>query len=153
MDDPLAETSDAKRRAITMYRIHEVSRLMSTEFDKLVAEHGITRAQWFAFMHISQNPGCSQTELADKMQMGRAGAGKLLDKLEEKGWIFREMDPDDRRARRVWLKQDTPEFLKIIPEASNRFLDKVYKDLSGADIERLGFVLDTVARNLAVESD
>ncbi|MBJ7578157.1 MarR family transcriptional regulator [Devosia sp. MC532] len=153
MNDPLDEQGAAERRATTMYRIHEVARVMSTEFDKLVAEHGITRAQWAAFMHISLNPGCRQTELADKMQMGRAGAGKLLDKLEEKGWIRRETDQDDRRARRVWLKKDTPELLTIIPEASDRFLDRVYKDLSEYDVERLAFALDTVIRNLGRDND
>lgn len=143
-----SSTEASKRRAEIMYRIHEVSRLMSTEFDKLVSEHGITRAQWVAFMHIAQNPGASQTEIADKMQMGRAGVGKLFDKLEEKGWIVRETNPDDRRALRVWLKQDTPEFLTIIPAASANFLERVYQNLSDEDVERLAFALDAVASNL-----
>jgi MarR family transcriptional regulator for hemolysin len=152
VNDPLAGHSASERRATTMYRIHEVSRLMSTEFDKLVAEHGITRAQWAAFMHISQSPGCTQTEIAEKMQMGRAGAGKLFDKLEEKGWIHRETDSEDRRARRVWLKKDAPELLTIVPEASGSFLSRVYKDLSADDVERLAFVLDTIILNLGRDS-
>jgi MarR family transcriptional regulator, transcriptional regulator for hemolysin len=50
-----------------------------------------------------RNQGASQSDLAEKMQMGRASAGKLLERMEAKGWIERRPDPNDSRIRRVYF--------------------------------------------------
>lgn len=125
------------RRADTMYRIHEVSRLISVYFDRLVAMKGITRAQWTAIMHVSQNPGSTQTELAAIMQLGRAAAGKMFDRLEEKGWIERRADENDNRLRRVYSAEATEVLLGFIPEAAGQLYDEFYKGMSEEQIEML----------------
>lgn len=88
-----------------LYTVHELSRLISIRFDQAMTAHGLTRAQWWGLMHISEHEGSTQTELADIMEMGRASAGKLLERLEKKGWIERRADPGDSRVRRVFLTQ------------------------------------------------
>src|SRR5690606_30686054 len=88
-----------------LYVIHEVSRLISTRFDQFMVRHGITHAQWWAMMHIAENEGMTQSEFAGRMQTGRAPAGKLLERLEAKGWIDRRPDPSDARLRRIYLTQ------------------------------------------------
>jgi DNA-binding MarR family transcriptional regulator len=55
----------------------------------------------WALMHIYEQEGLTQTELAELMQMGRASLGKLLERLEVKGWIERRADASDSRVRRV----------------------------------------------------
>ncbi|HWA17502.1 MAG TPA: MarR family transcriptional regulator [Devosia sp.] len=86
-----------------LYIIHELSRLIATNFDKAMARHKLTHAQWWAIMHIFENPGASQSEIAGIMQMTRAAAGKLLERMEAKGWIERRSDPKDNRVRRIYL--------------------------------------------------
>jgi DNA-binding MarR family transcriptional regulator len=86
-----------------LYIIHELSRLISTTFDGYMARHKLTHGQWWALMHLYENQGASQSDLADKMQMGRASAGKLLERMEAKGWIERRQDPHDNRVRRVYF--------------------------------------------------
>lgn len=124
-------------RADTMYRIHEVSRLISIYFDRLVAVQGITRAQWTAIMHVSQNPGSTQTDLANIMQLGRAAAGKMFDRLEEKGWIERRADENDNRLRRVYSAEAAEALLGFIPEAANQLYEEFYKGMSEEQIETL----------------
>lgn len=135
-----------KVRADAMYRIHELSRLISLYFDQLVAEHGVTRAQWTTLMHVGQNPGCTQTQLADTMQVGRAAAGKMLDRLEEKGWIERQSDAADNRVRRVYAKPPT-ELQDIIPTAAIRLYDDFYAGLSDKQIDTLHETLSTIIEN------
>ncbi|NMA99828.1 MAG: MarR family transcriptional regulator [Phyllobacteriaceae bacterium] len=124
-------------RADAMYRIHEVSRLISTYFDQLVSQHGITRAQWTTVMHITQNQGATQTQLADTMQMGRAAAGKMLDRLEEKGWIERRPDPSDHRVRRVYTQSKIQPLHESIPTAAKKLYEEFYAGLSDEQIEQL----------------
>lgn len=102
-------SADDLRRGALLYTIHEVSRLISTNFDQVMEPHNLTRAQWWAVMHILVNEGQSQSDLARIMQMGRSAAGKLLDRLEAKGWIERVPDETDQRVQRVFLQRgDNP---------------------------------------------
>lgn len=134
-------------RADAMYRIHEVSRLISTYFDNAMAAHCITRAQWNAIMHVNQNPGATQTELADLMQMGRAGIGKMLDRLEQKSWIERRPDENDSRVRRVYPHKDADTLFAFMPEAARRLYDDFYAGMGDAEVEQLHDALQTMRRN------
>jgi MarR family transcriptional regulator for hemolysin len=140
-------------RADAMYRIHEVSRLISAYFDQLVAEHGITRAQWSAIMHVSQNPGATQSQLADIMQMGRAAAGKMFDRLEEKGWIERRSDENDNRVRRVYSRNQIDPLRAVIPAAATRLYDDFYADLSDEQIDQLHDALMVMRENGRIALD
>lgn len=114
------------------YMMHELSRLISTYFDQAMAEHQLTHAQWWSMMHVSENEGVTQTELATIMQMGRASAGKLLERLEAKGWIERRPDAADSRVRRVYLTSAAPRVLEVMAgEGVNLFRDF----LSGIPVE------------------
>lgn len=85
------------------YLIHELSRLATTQFDRMIAPLGMTKAQWWAMMHVYKREGATQSELASIMQMGRASTGKTLERLESNGWIERRADPKDTRVRRIYL--------------------------------------------------
>lgn len=101
-----------------LYVIHEVSRLISTRFDQFMTQHRVTHAQWWAMMHIGENQGATQSEFAGLMQMSRAPAGKLLERLEAKGWIERRSDASDSRVRRIYLSEGAlPVFEAMSAEA------------------------------------
>jgi MarR family transcriptional regulator for hemolysin len=112
-----------------LYVIHELSRLVATNFDRAMARHRLTHSQWWALMHISQNPGASQTDLAQFMQMTRGAAGKLLDRLEAQHWIERRPDPTDSRVRRVYPVESGGISNTMTTEAS-RLYQAILGDLS-----------------------
>lgn len=76
---------------------------MRTVFDRRVRSLGLTRPQWLALTRLHRRPGASQSELADVMEIEKAPAGRLIDRLEEKGWIERRPDAADRRVNRIYL--------------------------------------------------
>jgi len=94
------------RHSELFYSMHELSRLISTYFDQAMVRHDLTHAQWWGLMHIIENEGLTQSELADIMQMGKAATGKLIDRLAEKNWAERRPDPRDSRNRRIYLLPD-----------------------------------------------
>ncbi|MFT4014652.1 MAG: MarR family transcriptional regulator [Paracoccus sp. (in: a-proteobacteria)] len=110
----VSPSADELRRGALLYAIHEASRQISTQFDKVMEPHNLTRAQWWAIMHILINEGQSQSELARIMQMGRSAAGKLLDRLEAKGWVERRPDESDQRVLRVFLNKDANPALEAL---------------------------------------
>ena len=62
--------------------IADVARLMRTAFDRRVRKLGITRAQWLVLTRLHRHPGASQSELADMMEVEKASAGRMIDRLE-----------------------------------------------------------------------
>ena len=85
------------------YLVNDVARLMRTVYDRRVRSLGLTRSQWWVLNHLFRNPGAKQTELAAILEIERPTLGRLLDRLERKGWVRREPDAHDRRAWRVHL--------------------------------------------------
>ena len=85
------------------YLINDVARLLRTVFDRRVRRLGLTRAQWMAVTRLHRRPGLSQSEVADLLEIEKATACRLLDRLESKEWIERRPDAEDRRIKRIYL--------------------------------------------------
>lgn len=84
----------------------DVARLLRVTYDRRVKSLGLTRSQWWVLTHLYRNDGNTQSELADVLEVEKATLGRLLDRLEAKGWVRREADPHDRRAKRVHLTRE-----------------------------------------------
>ncbi len=83
--------------------ISDVARLLRTEFDRRVRRLGITRAQWLVLTRLHRRPGASHSELAEMMEVEKATAGRMIDRLVANGWVERRTAADDRRVKRVYL--------------------------------------------------
>lgn len=127
----------------------DVSRLMRTEFDRRVSALGVTRAQWMVLARLARRPGCSQTELADIMEVERATAGRLLDRLEENGLVRREPDPEDRRIRRVFPTEHAEELQAKLRAVTDRIVDDALGDLSAAERDALVELMIAVRARLS----
>jgi len=84
----------------------DVARLLRVTYDRRVKSLGLTRSQWWVLNHLYRNNGTTQSELAEVLEVEKATLGRLLDRLEAKGWVRREADPHDRRAKRVHLTEE-----------------------------------------------
>ena len=85
------------------YMLSDVARLMRTVFDRRVRDIGLTRAQWLVLTRLYRRPGASQTELASMLEIDRASAGRMIDRMERSGWVERRADQVDRRINRLYL--------------------------------------------------
>jgi MarR family transcriptional regulator for hemolysin len=85
------------------YMLSDVARLIRTVFDRRVRDIGLTRAQWLVLTRVYRRPGVSQTELADMLEIDRASAGRMIDRMEKGGWVERRPDSGDRRINRLHL--------------------------------------------------
>jgi MarR family transcriptional regulator for hemolysin len=88
------------------YMLSDVARLIRTVFDRRVRDMGLTRGQWLVLTRVYRRPGVSQTELADMLEIDRASAGRMIDRMEKNGWVERRPDSVDRRVNRLHLTAD-----------------------------------------------
>jgi DNA-binding MarR family transcriptional regulator len=96
------------------FLLSDAARLMRTNYDRRMRELGITRSQWWVLNNLYFNEGISQTALSDVLEIERATLGRLIDRLEEKGWIERRSDRRDRRVKRVFLTGEVEMLLQTM---------------------------------------
>lgn len=85
------------------FLLTDISRLARTEFDRRVRDLGLTRAQWLVLLHLARRPGCTQSELAEAMQMQKITVGRHADRLVRAGWIERRDHAQDGRAYHLYV--------------------------------------------------
>ena len=104
------------------FLISDVSRLMRRVYDRRVEPLGLTRAQWRVLVHLYRREGISQTELAAVLEIEKPTLGRLVDRLEEKGWVERRVDERAQRARRLMVTDAVRpmiERMKVYAESVN----------------------------------
>lgn len=86
-----------------LFLIHDVAQLMRRHADKRARLHGMTRAQWAVLARLERQPGITQNDLAYATDVEPITVGRLVDRLEEGGFVQRSPDPADRRVWRLSL--------------------------------------------------
>ena len=87
------------------FLISDVSRLLRRVYDRRVEPLGLTRSQWRVLVHVYRREGVSQTALAQILEIEKTTLGKLVDRLEQKGWVERRVQEGDQRARRLFITE------------------------------------------------
>lgn len=133
------------------FLIHDVARLMRTVFDRSMRELGLTRSQWWVLTHLYFNEGITQTEFSAILDIERASLGRLLDRLEEKGWLERRPDPSDRRIKRVYLTGEVEPLMRTMRARAATVRGIAFDGMSEAENDVLIGYLDRIKNNLATE--
>ena len=128
--------------------IADVARLLRTAFDRRVRTLGITRAQWLVLTRLHRHPGVSQSELADLMEVERASAGRMIDRLEANGWVERRAQNGDRRVKRVYLTPEAERVHRRIWRVAETTVNDALADLSAREGAQLRTLLGRVKKNL-----
>ena len=129
--------------------LHDVARLLRTTFDRRVRELGLTRSQWWVLNHLFRNNGVTQSELAEILEVEKPTLGRLLDRLEQKGWVRREADANDRRVKRVFLTKEVEPAIKAMRSAAAEMRRDAVAGLSAEQQERFVDSLLTIKANLS----
>jgi DNA-binding MarR family transcriptional regulator len=132
----------------------DIHRLFSRDFDGRVRDLGLTRSQWrvlFA-VHRAQG-GMSQTELADLTEVDKAPLGKILDKLEDGGWIIRKKHPTDRRARLVYATSKIDKHADRLAQAAKGTFAQMLQGVRQNEVKDLIARLEKLKRNLGGAGD
>src|SRR5206468_11029486 len=85
------------------FNINDVARLLRTYADQRARDFGMTRAQWAVLARVERSEGLKQCELADTLDLQPITLTRLIDRLCDSGLIERRSDPEDRRAKRLYL--------------------------------------------------
>ena len=130
------------------FSLNDVARMLRTYADHKASQFGITRAQWVVLVRLDRFEGLKQSELAEMLDLQPISLTRLLDRLCDSGLIERRSDPNDRRAKRLFL---TPAARPLIEQLNKLGEELMVTTLAGVDresVERMVGQLATVKENL-----
>ena len=97
-----------------LFLLHDVARLLRVDADKRARQHGMTRAQWAILIWLERQPGISQKELSEILEVEPISVARLIDRLQARGMVERRPDPRDRRIWRLHLLDPARDVLQEI---------------------------------------
>jgi len=131
------------------FLVTDVGRLCGKRFDDLAKSTlDLTRAQCRALVHLSLQTEISQANLADILEVAPISAGRLLDRMEEGGWITRRPNPDDRRERLVRMTPKAHKALDKARRVGDQIAAEAMHGLTRQEHEQLISLLQRVRANL-----
>ena len=130
--------------------IHDVTRLLRWEFDRQSQEElGLTRAQWSVLAHLQRQQGVQQKELASAMDITPITLARHLDRLEKDGWVRREDDANDRRAKRLYLTKQAEPKIRALKNLGKKVRTKALTGISEQELQQFMDTLFNIRSNLS----
>lgn len=90
-------------RLVNLFRLTDQS--FRRVIDKKVAGTGVYRSQHRILMMLGEHPDCSQTELAETLDISSAAVAVTLKKMERAGYISRQCNAEDNRMNHVVMTE------------------------------------------------
>ncbi|HYL49800.1 MAG TPA: MarR family transcriptional regulator [Stellaceae bacterium] len=143
----MAQTHDFERAF--GFVLHEAARLLSKRFDQKARAIGLTRAQCSLLFRLSMQEGMNQARLAELMEMEPISLARLLDRMEQAGWVERRADPADKRAYRLYMTAKAKPVLERMLAVGLETRGEALAGISQADRDRMIDLLIQVRRNLS----
>jgi DNA-binding MarR family transcriptional regulator len=130
------------------YRMKLLAMMISRIFTEKAAAYKVTPSHWIVLCRLWQEDGLAISEIGRYLeQVGGTLAG-VLERMEERGFIFRKQDERDRRSFRIWLTPAGSALLDVLPSIANDVLNHVCTGLSNQEVEFLEQMLDKILLNL-----
>jgi len=130
------------------FLLSDLSRIMRKRFDRRARELGLTRAQWRVLSRLRVQQGINQSTLAEWLEIEPITLARHIDRLEEKGWVERRSDPNDRRAWLLYLDDSVRPILDEMNKISDWNLAGATRDFTDAECTRLFDDLQRVKASL-----
>ncbi len=129
--------------------IMATARQLRCLYDQEFAAVELNLSQASLLAYVADFGANTQTTLAERMGLGRAATGTMIDQMEARGLLERLPDPEDRR---VWLIGVTADGRKLVDRISA--IDAVVRDglrvgISRQERQHLASVLVRLQENIA----
>lgn len=131
------------------FLIHDAARLMRKRFEALGSRHGLSSAQWRLLVRVVKSEGVTQARLAELLEVEPISVSRLLDRMEEGGWIERRQDLNDRRVRLIFPTDKSRQAFEAIKGVAGEVFEQALTGLSTTERQTLIRGLMTLVDNLS----
>ncbi len=133
----------------TGYRLADNSRQLRRLFDERVRGLAITGPQARLLLSLERNPGENQAFYAERLEIEPITLTRIVDRLEEAGWIERRSDPADRRARILHLTDKSRGIVTRLRVSVEGLFEEMLAGFDAGERAVFAELLERIATNLA----
>ncbi len=131
------------------FLIHDSARLIRKRFEAKGSAYGLSAAQWRLMVRLVKDEGVAQARLAELLEIEPISVSRLLDRMEEGGWIERRQDANDRRVRMIFPTDKSREAFAAIKSVAGDVYDTALAGLSADEKRVLVKGLAAIITNLS----
>jgi MarR family transcriptional regulator, transcriptional regulator for hemolysin len=134
------------------FLVHDVARALRKRFEERARAVGVSSAHWRLLVRVVKEEGTTQARLAELLEIEPISVSRLLDRMEESGWIERRQHANDRRVRTIYPTVKALEAYGTVKSVAGEVYEEALKGVSGGDRATLIRALDAITINLSDSS-
>lgn len=121
------------------FLVYDISRLFSLERERKIVAAGLelTAFESRTLVHVARYQPARQSVLAESMNIEAMTLSGYLDRLEGRQLLRREADPDDRRAKLIFLNDCAVPVLDELKRIAKETIAEVSQSLPAEDWQKL----------------
>lgn len=132
-----------------LYRWIQKAYVLFDDYDRQTLERfQLNTSQYRTLLLFDEEGGKRLTTISKRLLLSKSTITRVIDELEDRGWVERIPDPEDRRAQRVVLTPDGIQKRREICEAHRQALDEVFQHFSESDRENFDSLLKNLCSSL-----
>ena len=132
--------------------LNKTALLSKAHFNNYLKEYDISPEQWSLIFRVVERSGLTQKELSDSTYKDQANITRSIDRLEQKGFLKRIENPNDRRSFQLIPTQDAIALVERIIPLSQAFNAQLTQGFSEEETKMLIALLNKVHHNLEGKS-
>lgn len=156
LDGEPDENSSAVRAAHTPavsvgFTLSSLGYAVSRRFQATLAPLGLEPREFALLRTIAPQQGASQQAIGEQLQIPPSRMVAFVDALEARGLVERRANPEDRRARALYLTDEGRELLASAFALASELEAHLCAGLTAPERERLLHALQSVGARLGIE--
>lgn len=131
------------------YRLKLLSQLAGRRFQEQLEPFGLTPFHWVVLCCLWEEDGLATCSISEKLQQVGGTLTGVLDRMEERGLIYRQRDNRDRRIWRIWLTDEGKHLQEVLPPIAWEIREQAMNGISPDERELISNLVDIAIANLS----
>jgi MarR family transcriptional regulator for hemolysin len=133
--------------------VARTARTLTRAFEDALAAAGGSQSAWLVLLQLKINPGATQRDLAEALELREATMTHHLSGMERDGLITRRRDPANRRVHQIELTDEGEHAFHRLRKAAAEFDERLRNGIAPERLTALGDTLALLAANVLHKSN
>ena len=131
------------------FLIHDAARVLRKRFEERAGSIGVSAAHWRMLVRVVKEEGITQARLAELLEIEPISVSRLLDRMEESGWIERRAAANDRRVRAIFPTAKALDAYHVVKGMAGDVYEEALAGVSPEERRDLIRALEAITLNLS----
>ena len=131
------------------YRIRLLSQLMGRSLQQKLEPYGLTPFHWVVLCCLWEQDGLATSDIASRLQQVGGTMTGVINRMEERGLVYRAQDECDRRIWRIWLSEAGWQLQHKLPPIVTEVRQQTLKGLSEQEQQQFSELVDRAIASLS----